>query len=532
MEGRFVVGVKRIFLSLLLVIGIVLLAIGFFTGSGTNVSADDRIDKIKDEEYIDSIRAEDSIEIINGKTKTYTSKERQLRIEDFGGMVLEMKLTSPYKNKVSPGDSILIAEWFLIDFSGKLDIFDKVDSYNVNDNYKIKSEIYDWKYLVEREITDCYDSSKVNNKTGKNESVEICYDYIQRDWVSFSRIDELPHKNIYVGLFTDTVEGEYVEFVPTIEGFEVLEWASFLVTDLISYYKLDEASGDVLDAHSSNDATNGGATPGATGILNDAYDFERGENDQITMPDTLFPSFGTTGTFNVWVNIESQSIFQVLFDIGKADYQSFMWIHSDNKIKLEIYDNGAVFGATSTSAYTWNDGWHMVTFTSNSGGNAFYVDGSPISMTYATGSSSTVKFFNSLSSMSGTIRTLGGQWNDDSGRAFDGIMDEVGFWSDGLNSDNVSELYGGGSPPSYPFAGPQVDCTFSGFTKDEQDNALNGANITIWNQFDVSEFYEVSSDVNGAWAINVTNSTNTYMVGAYFNNTLIGQLKPYISGTC
>jgi len=72
------------------------------------------------------------------------------------------------------------------------------------------------------------------------------------------------------------VEGEHIEFIPTIEGFEVLEWASYLVTDLVSYYKLDEnaASTTVADAHGSNDgtaSTNTNNLYNASGKLNSCF---------------------------------------------------------------------------------------------------------------------------------------------------------------------------------------------------------------------------------------------------------------------
>ena len=75
-------------------------------------------------------------------------------------------------------------------------------------------------------------------------------------------------------------------------------------------------------------------------------------------------------------------------------------------------------------------------------------------------------------------------------------------------------------------------CTFSGYVFDEGGTALVGANVTIWNQIDMSESYSNTTNAQGSWKYNIVNSTNTYMTGAYYNNTLIGQLKPYISGQC
>ena len=79
---------------------------------------------------------------------------------------------------------------------------------------------------------------------------------------------------------------------------------------------------------------------------------------------------------------------------------------------------------------------------------------------------------------------------------------------------------------------PTLKCTFSGYALDENDVGLVGANVTVWNQFNVSEYYQNTTIADGKWSVQVPNSTNTYMAGAYYNNTLIGQLKQGISGTC
>ena len=42
-----------------------------------------------------------------------------------------------------------------------------------------------------------------------------------------------------------------------------------LIDDIVLYYNCDEASGDVIDQHGSNDATVAGAEYGGTGIIND-----------------------------------------------------------------------------------------------------------------------------------------------------------------------------------------------------------------------------------------------------------------------
>ena len=58
-----------------------------------------------------------------------------------------------------------------------------------------------------------------------------------------------------------------------------------LIDKLLYYWKFDEASGTIVDAHGSNDGTNNVATYWATGKINDALDFEQGDNDEVDIDD-------------------------------------------------------------------------------------------------------------------------------------------------------------------------------------------------------------------------------------------------------
>ncbi len=505
---------KKIFLSTLLVIGIVLLAIGFFAGAISNVTADEKTDKIEDKNYIDSIRSEDSVETKDGKTKTYIFEDRKLILEDSDGVIFDMNLITPYENKVIPGESTMIAEWFLIDFNDKTEIFEKIDSYSIKDGYKVKSKDYIWKYLVETEVTECYDSSKINNKTSLNETVEVCYDYIKEDWIQFLEAKDLPHKNIYIGLFTNTIDGEHVEFIPTAEGFDIYEWASFLVTNLVSYYKMDDSSGDLIDSLGSNNITYNGALYSQTGKIGTAIGFD-GNDDT---GQTGITAVGATTSVNFWMKRGTPSGQDVV--ISK-------WGTFPDRWAIGFVGGSTTLQANVGSDNSWRDiktstdtNYHMVTLVIRSDGYDTYYDGSIVGNDISTSYSDDGDEIYLADFDSGT-------------GSYIGDIDELGIWSRALNQTDVDELYNDGDGFTYPFEiAVVVDCQFSGFVFDEGDSAISGANVTIWNQFNVSEFYENTTNAQGSWLLNITNSTNTYMAGAYFNNTLIGQLKPFISGTC
>ena len=80
-----------------------------------------------------------------------------------------------------------------------------------------------------------------------------------------------------------------------------------LTTNLISYYKLDESSGDAIDAHGSNDGTVTGATQNVAGKINTAYSFDGAGQDRVSTFTTP-----ANGTISLWVK------FDVLSEIGRA----------------------------------------------------------------------------------------------------------------------------------------------------------------------------------------------------------------------
>ena len=53
-----------------------------------------------------------------------------------------------------------------------------------------------------------------------------------------------------------------------------------LLTDLVSYWKLDEASGDALDSHGTNNLTVNGSIGTAAGKIGSARDLESSGSDQ------------------------------------------------------------------------------------------------------------------------------------------------------------------------------------------------------------------------------------------------------------
>jgi len=216
-----------------------------------------------------------------------------------------------------------------------------------------------------------------------------------------------------------------------------------LIDNLISYYKLDESSGDALDAHASNDGTVTGATQNVSGQINTAYDFD-GINDVITFSSVY--GIGTTSfSISLWVNITNTAQNGGFIKIGDNNNvgtnndgiaigvgTTFM-DGTDYGNNLIILFEGVRWIPTSTAIGT---GWHHIAVTVDSSGvPSAYLDGSFIA-SYS-GTSMITPTLNSF---------IGGFYT----RSYEGKIDEVAIFDADIGSTEVSNLYNSGDGWAYP----------------------------------------------------------------------------------
>ena len=219
------------------------------------------------------------------------------------------------------------------------------------------------------------------------------------------------------------------------------------VSDLISYWSLDEASGTVVDSHGSNDGTVTGATYGATGIINDCLDFERADSDYVDV-GTGLDFYNRDGvTVSAWIKIETlpttgqfMSIFYNAQDANNTQlYLDIYEQSSTQKIRFGSWgspNDYYVIYNHSLSTATW---YHIVG--THDGTNfKLYIDG----VEYSTSTNAGAIHNNSDDSSIGA-RDISGTF----GNHFDGLVDEVGVWYRELTAGEISWLYNSGSGRSY-----------------------------------------------------------------------------------
>lgn len=224
-----------------------------------------------------------------------------------------------------------------------------------------------------------------------------------------------------------------------------------LKDNLISVWELSEASGNAIDAHSTNDLTEtGGTIASAAGpsALDGSRDFEAGDTEHFELADNADLSVGDIDfTVAAWVNSES------LYDsnrniIAKWNFTSnnreyiLAYTNSSGRFTFRVSSNGTSGGASTAtannlgapSASTW---YHIVAWhdaTNNQIGIAVNA-GTADTTAHATG------VFNGTSPFQIGVDEASDYW--------DGLIAQAALWKRVISSAERTELYAAGAGLPY-----------------------------------------------------------------------------------
>lgn len=224
-----------------------------------------------------------------------------------------------------------------------------------------------------------------------------------------------------------------------------------LTDNLISYWKLDESSGNASDAVGSNTLTNVGTCAYGTGKINNGVQTVK---DTKYLESSTSSGLAVTGSFslNFWVNWSSLSTTTWNGLVSKCDNTSRAYrlgaLNVSGSTYQVLFGVGTGGGSDYTTSFntTLNTStWYMFTFVydSSAHSNTIYVNasslgtdtGAPASITAGT-ANFRIGWFNNPSSTDGST----------------GTFDECGFWSRALSSSESTSLYNAGAGLAYPFA--------------------------------------------------------------------------------
>ncbi len=288
-----------------------------------------------------------------------------------------------------------------------------------------------------------------------NKEIVGSHTELQAVYKKLTPADLKKNENIKVQIWAEVKLGDYMDWRPTIFYKEVSEWATWTAPTKIgvtAYYKLDENVGNGTAINSVSvgtyDGVVTGATQGATGILNNAVTFA-GSNNRIVSDSGL--AGDTTVSASVWFKTTESTastlqpiiVLQTEEDGGASPNEGFYVGYQDaSNPKLNILIQGVAW--SSGSCPDSNDGnWHNFVITKNGNIYSIYQDGVTTACATLTNSGG---IFTSDKTLIGYRGALTPTATDIS---FKGTIDEVAIWDRVINSTEITEVYGGGTPPDF-----------------------------------------------------------------------------------
>jgi hypothetical protein len=233
-----------------------------------------------------------------------------------------------------------------------------------------------------------------------------------------------------------------------------------LLTDLISHWRLDEASGNGVDSHGTNTLVDVNTVTAAAGKLGTSRQFTAASTEWFSVADNASLSVGNIDyTFAAWVYMDSKPAnFMYIVDKANSggaanDEYSLYWDNTTDRFNFRQRGTGTIvvvannLGAPALSTWYYIVGWHdAAADTLNIQVNGGTVDSITTSGTFP--SDGAQSFAMGGRSGAGTL-----PWN--------GRIDSVSFWKRVLTSTERTALYNGGAGSDYPFAAPTYSVSLS-----------------------------------------------------------------------
>ena len=213
-----------------------------------------------------------------------------------------------------------------------------------------------------------------------------------------------------------------------------------------AYYKLENLS-DTTGRTGS--LTNNGATSGAVGIIDNAYNFDSASSEYMNLATNLIPATDDF-TINVWFNMSVTGTGKTL--VGQNSGAGGRWLFYVSSSDTLVFQYAATQLITSTTTFGVND-YYMATLKREGANFSLYVNGDMEDT--ATDSISL-----------DTDDTYIGKWGASGAVYWNGDIDEMSFWNTTLDNTEIEFLYNNGTPNSlqqYPYedATPTIQTNLS-----------------------------------------------------------------------
>lgn len=225
---------------------------------------------------------------------------------------------------------------------------------------------------------------------------------------------------------------------------------STLLNGLVSYWKLDEASGLRADSTGTNDLTDNAGVTQAVGKIGNAGQFTAASNNFLSHANNSSLQIGATSfTITCWVFLDDLAADHGLVSrwdtvAGQLEYTLEYNAAGGNRFKANLSTTGSnfpsvvadAFGAPSLST------WYFLLL-------SFDLPTTTVKIQVNNGAANTSNLGASIFAANQVFRI--GRRNA-GGQNHSGRIDEVGFWKRILTASELAALYNGGSGLTYPFS--------------------------------------------------------------------------------
>lgn len=243
-----------------------------------------------------------------------------------------------------------------------------------------------------------------------------------------------------------------------------------LDTNLVSYWKLDESSGNAADSVGSNTGTVTNISYGAAKINNGATG--NGSTSLINFGSSTGLKLAGDLTITFWFKINTNQDGYVFSRTrGTSPFGMYLayYASSTTNFSLGIYNSagGSVFATSGTVLSTGT--WYFY---------AGRISGTSMSCSINAGTPGTATFSGTRATFDGDTAAFARP--TDSAVDFAGMLDEIGIWSRALSDAEITSLYNGGSGLQYPFTTnyPMTADTGTFTLTGQTANLLKGSRLT------------------------------------------------------
>lgn len=214
------------------------------------------------------------------------------------------------------------------------------------------------------------------------------------------------------------------------------------ISQLISWWNLDETSGMRYDAHGSNHLTDVNTVGYQTGKKGNAADFEWGNAEYLTINDNPSLSFGDEDmTMGVWIKVESFSTgAEAIFGKWGAVDEYHLYIGPTVNSPRFAVNNGSVVTVVDWGSVLSVGVWYFIMGWHDSVNNQIGIcvnNGTPVTASHTGGI------------LDGASAFRFGSYDPIDIEKFDGLMDEVFLYRKLLSADERSWLWNGGLGRTY-----------------------------------------------------------------------------------